>query len=98
MEYIENLRGKPEHVRKRFAFIVSFSFSFLLFAGWIFTSYGLKSSPILAEKSSESVAVEKPVSSLTASAIGVFDDIKAMFAGSNKAEYVSELEVEAGGR
>ena len=49
IDYIENLKLKPEHVRRRFAFLVSFSFTFLIFAGWM-ASYSLNSSPVLADK------------------------------------------------
>lgn len=84
-EYIENLRNKPDHVKKRFAFLVSFSFTFLVFAGWM-ASYGFKPSEIVANKDG---SVEKPVSSLTASVVGAYDDIKSMIFNSNKVEYSS---------
>lgn len=93
-DYIENMKSKPEHIKKRFAFLVSFSITGLIFVGWI-ASYGLKSSPVLTEKGK----VDAPVSSLTASVVGAYNDIKNMFKGSNKAEYSSEsLEVSGGGR
>lgn len=93
-KYIENLKTKPEHVKKRFAFLVSFSITFIIFAGWI-TSYGLKSSPVLADKDK----VDAPVSSLTASVVGAYQDIKNIIFGSNKAEYSGDtIEVSGGGR
>ena len=92
--YIDNLKSKPEHVKKRFAFLVSFVFSFVVFAGWI-ASYGFKSSPVLADKEK----VDAPVSSLTASVIGAYEDIKNMIFGANKMQYEENvIEVSGGGR
>ena len=94
-DYIENLKQKPEHVRKRFAFTVAFAFTFVVFAGWI-ASYGLKSSPVLADKNSN---VDAPVSTLTASVIGAYEDIKNIIFGANKAEYNGDfIEVSGGNR
>lgn len=93
--YINNLKTKPDHIKKRFAFVVSFAVSFLIFAGWI-ASYGLSSSPVLADKDS---SVESPVSSLTASVGNIFSDIKNFFLGSNEAEYSADsITVEPGNR
>ncbi|HEY9583536.1 MAG TPA: hypothetical protein VJI66_01060 [Candidatus Paceibacterota bacterium] len=92
--YLENLKTKPEHVKKRFAFLVSFAISFVIFAGWI-ASYGLKSSPVLTDKEK----VDAPVSSLTASVIGAYEDIKNMIFGSNKMQYEENvIEVSGGER
>lgn len=93
-DYIENLKQKPEHVRKRFAFMVAFSFTFVVFAGWI-ASYGLKSSPVLADKNSN---VDAPVSTLTASVIGAYDDIKNIIFGTNKVEYSGDFIEVTGGK
>lgn len=93
IEYIEKMRARPEHVRRRFAFIVSFSFTAIIFLGWM-ASYGLKSSPVLADKSSK---VDSPMSSMTASVIGIYGDIKSMIFGSNKVDYNS-IEITAGKR
>lgn len=92
LDYIENLKTKPDHVKKRFAFLVSFSFTFLVFVGWI-ASYGFTSN-------SSTVAVaDAPVSSLTATALGAWDDIKSMILGSNKVEYSQDvIEISGGGR
>ena len=92
--YLENLKTKPEHVKKRFAFLVSFAISFVICAGWI-ASYGLKSSPVLTDKEK----VDAPVSSLTASVIGAYEDIKNMIFGSNKMQYEENvIEVSGGER
>ena len=100
-DYIADLKTKPDHIKKRFAFIVSFSFTFLVFAGWM-ASYGFNSTSIIAEniiKDGEEVRVETPVSSLTATALGAWSDIKNLIWGSNKAEFSKDsVTVEAGGR
>jgi hypothetical protein len=98
LEHIENMRSKPEHVRRRYAFVVSFSITAVIFFGWI-ASYGLSSSPVLTQKSADGeTSVEAPVSSLTASVVGAYDDIKSIFFGSNKVDYSSSIEVTAGKR
>ena len=95
MYHVENLRAKPEHIRKRFAFIVSFSISFIIFAGWI-GSYGFKTSAVATNKDN---SVEAPISSLRASVIGAYNDIKFMIVSSNKKEYSSDnLEVVPGSK
>ena len=98
-EHIENMRSKPDHIKKRYAFFVSFSITSLIFVGWI-ASYGFHKTPVaIGEKDSTSKSkVEPPVSALTASAVGLFDDLKTMFSGSNKVEYNASLEVKAGKR
>ena len=97
LEHIENMRSKPEHIKKRYAFLISFSISTLIFVGWI-ASYGL--TPIvLDKKDTDSVTkVEAPASALTASVSGLFDDLKSMFSGSNKIEYSAPIEVKGGKR
>ncbi len=97
--FIENLREKPEHIKKRFAFLVSFSFSFILFAGWMI-SVNQNTSQIIVKKLPDGNTVETPVSTLTANVIGAYQDIKNIFRSSNKVEYVSSdfLEVKAGDR
>lgn len=96
-EYIENLKTKPEHVRKRFAFITSFSISAVIFLGWV-ASYGINSSPVLTDNKDGKSKVEAPVSSLTASAINIYGDVKSIIFGSNKVDYSSQIEVTGGGR
>jgi len=84
--YIENLKTKPPHVRKRFAFLVSSGFTFIIFAGWI-ASYMIHPQAIVAQGKAK---IEAPVSSVTASVIGAFNDVKNLFSGSNKVEYSSD--------
>lgn len=100
IDYINNLKTKPEYIRKRFAFFISSGFTFLVFAGWI-ASYGFKSSNIFTKSLTEDnkVVIDEPVSSLKATAIGAWGDIKNMFLGSNKAEFTNDsIEVIPGNR
>jgi hypothetical protein len=103
-DYIENLRTKPEHIKKRFAFITSSIITLAIFFVWIVSTYGLNTSNIkMADKDSDGkVLAEAPVSSLTASVVGAWDDIKTLFWGSNKAEFSAEntlnVEVVGGSR
>jgi hypothetical protein len=112
-EHIEKMKGKPEHIRRKYAFVVSFSISALIFVGWI-ASYGFSNSPVLADtsanttkdvngaqtnsKETQSAKVDSPISSLSASAVGVFDDVKSIIFGSNKTEYSSQIEIVGGER
>ncbi len=98
LEHIENMRTKPEHIRRRYAFLVSFSVTSVIFLGWM-ASYGLKSSPVITDANGDSTQkVEAPLSSMTASVFNAFGDIKGMIFGSNKTEYSAGLEVTAGKR
>lgn len=98
LEHIENMKSKPEHIRKRYAFLVSFSVTMIIFLGWM-ASYSIKSSPVLTDSGvNGETKVEAPVTSLTASVGNIFNDLKTMFSGSNKVEYSSQIEVIGGKR
>ena len=99
INYINDLKTKPEHIRKRHAFLISFGFTFLILAGWI-ASYGFKPSAVIAvKKESNKVVTDTPISSLRATAIGAWSDIKNIVFGSNKVEITNDdVEVTAGKR
>lgn len=40
-KYLATLHKKPDHHKKRFAFLVSFSFTMLLFTVWSLVNFGL---------------------------------------------------------
>lgn len=92
--YLEKLRAKPDHEKKRFAFWTSFGFTMVVFMFWLasFTSnVGLSNSAV-------AVSVEKagsPTESLIAGVGGFFGDIVNYFFSPKVIEY-SELEVVAG--
>ncbi|HTK33137.1 MAG TPA: hypothetical protein VL335_01155 [Candidatus Paceibacterota bacterium] len=73
--HIENLREKPEHVKKQIAFWSAFGITLIIFTFWVasFTSVGKSTQQAVAQ------AVEQagtPAQSLTASVGGFFSDIK----------------------
>ncbi len=88
--YIDNLKTKPEHVKRRFAITVSSVVTGLILVGWL-ASYGITTTPTMAD------TTEAPVSSLTASVGNIYNDLKNMIFGSNKAEY-GTIEVTPGNR
>jgi hypothetical protein len=92
--HLENLRSKPEHVRKQIAFWSAFGITAMIFVFWIASFMGLGKSAGQAV----SAAVEKagtPAQSLTASVGGFFTDIKDLIFGSRKVTY-SDVEVKPG--
>lgn len=99
IKFIENVKEKPEHIRKRYAFLISFAFTFLITGGWIF-SENIGTKAIITKEDSNGKIIETPVTSLTATAVGAFNDIKKIFKSSNKVEYNSAdfIKVEAGDR
>lgn len=88
--YIDTLKTKPEHVKRRFALTVSSVVTGLIIIGWI-ASYGITSTPTVAD------STDAPVSSLTASVGNIYNDLKSMIFGSNKAEF-GAIEVTPGNR
>lgn len=90
--YLENLRSKQDHEKKRFAFWTSFGFTALLFAFWLasFTSNLGTSQSVVA-------VTEKAGSptSMLASVGGFFGDIVEYFFEPKTIEY-SEIEVVGG--
>jgi hypothetical protein len=102
INYINNLKTKPEHIRKRFAFMFASTFTIIVFAGWV-ASFGLVNNSTLSKntdkKSNQNINIDRPVSSLSATAIGEWSDIKSIFFGSNKVEFSNDsIEVLPGNR
>ena len=100
--YFENLKSKPDHLKKRFSFIIAFSFSALILIGWI-TSYSfipLSNQKAESLDNSEYVSsIDTPASSLSASVINAWNDFKSLIFDSNKVEFSKDdIKVEAGGR
>jgi len=87
--YIQQLRSKPEHVRRRIAFWGSFGVTAVIFAFWLasFTA------SVVSPQSSTSVAkISTPGQSLIAGVGGLFGDIKDMIFGTKKVTY-AEVEI-----
>lgn len=92
--YLENLRSKPEHVQKRYAFWTSFGLTAIIFVFWI-SSFSVSNS---TARGVVAKAVEKaggPGSSMIAGVGNFFVDVKEMIFGTKKIVY-KEVEVRAG--
>ncbi len=88
---IENMRQKPEHVRKRFAFWFSFSVTALIFVFWLASFTSLSDS--FNEKISNITGqIESPRETLVASVGNLFVDIKDIFFSKKVVKY-SDIEV-----
>ena len=103
--HIENLRSKPEHVRKHIAFWTSFGITLIIFTFWIasFTAFGKNTQKSVADAVNHAGT---PVQSLTASAgdalggfassIGnLFSDIKDLVITPHTVKY-TDIEVAPG--
>jgi hypothetical protein len=90
LQHIEKLRSKPEHIRRRIAFITSLCFTSLIFAIWI-GSFKIQNSPTALD-------IKSPASSITASVVDSVKYIKESFFGSNKASYQATIEAIPGKR
>jgi hypothetical protein len=84
--YIDHLRTKPEHVRRRIAFWTSAGTTALIFMFWIasYTALGTN-----ARNSAAQVAdrFDSPSETLTASVGAFFEDVRDMFWSPKKVEY-----------
>lgn len=96
--YLETLRAKPEHIRRRVAFWTSAGITGLIFMFWLasFSVNGMagQNHPVIAD------TVDKagtPAQSLIAGVGSFFGDIKDMIFGSKKIVY-STVEVGRGNR
>ncbi|MFA6315563.1 MAG: hypothetical protein WC648_04325 [Candidatus Paceibacterota bacterium] len=86
--YLEGLRAKPEHVKRRYAFWTSFAITALIFTFWLgsFFSIGTSSGGAVASVADK---VGSPGGSMVA-AVGSFaSDIKDMIFGPKKIIYSS---------
>ena len=85
---LENLRAKPEHIRRRYAFWTSLGLTAIIFVFWLasFSSWGASSSEVVAN------VVEKsgtPAQSLLAGVGSVFTDLSDIIFGPKKVEFSS---------
>mgnify|MGYP001598524780 CR=1 FL=1 len=98
--YIENLRERPEHIRRRAAFWWSFGFTIIVFAFWVasFTSIGIGFGS--GAQRAVSVTAEKivtPGQSLVAGVGAFAGDVWSMIVGPKTVTY-QEVEVTPGKR
>lgn len=71
MQKLEELKMKPDHVKRRFAFLTSLGITVVIFMFWV-ASFGVQSSS-LADNSK--TKVETPFSAMTASVGDAFDSL-----------------------
>lgn len=86
--YIEKLSSKPDHIRKRYSFLISFCFTAIIFAFWI-SSLGADKNSLNNNMATVVNNIETPKQSLVASVGTFFVDIKDIFFGPKKVEYGS---------
>lgn len=88
--YLENLRAKPEHVRRRIAFWSSFAFTAIVFAFWLGSFTGTFSNGSVGTAISAAVGkAGSPGQSLVAGVGAFIGDLKDLVFGSKKIEYAS---------
>ncbi|MFA6553936.1 MAG: hypothetical protein WCS89_00300 [Candidatus Paceibacterota bacterium] len=91
-DHIENLRAKPEHIRKRYSFSISLGVTAIIFAFWI-SSFGGHSNDVVATAVNK---IETPGRSMIASVGSFFVDIRDIVFGPKKVNYTSTVEVKPG--
>lgn len=89
--HLENLRAKPEHVRRRISFWSAFGITAIIFVFWLgsFNSNSTPKSQVLADKVNKAGT---PAQSLVAGVGDLFVDIKEIIFGAKKVTY-SSIEV-----
>ena len=90
-DYLEKLRSKPDHIRKRYSFFISFVITAIIFVFWI-SSFGLNSSDNSQNLAKTIDKAGSPGLSLVASVGSFLGDIKEIFFGAKKVQY-SSIEV-----
>ncbi len=83
--HIENMRQKPDHKKRQYAFAVSLGITAIIFVFWL-SSFGI------GTEGNNNVAVEvrSPLESVTASASDAFKYAKDLIFGTSKIEYSSD--------
>ncbi|MDE2041385.1 MAG: hypothetical protein KGI59_03340 [Patescibacteria group bacterium] len=86
--YLDNLREKPDHVKKRYAFWSSLGLTALLAMFWLGTFAGVGRTTQASIASAVNRAAT-PAASLSASAVSAFNDVKDLIFGPQKVTYSS---------
>lgn len=92
--FIENISQKPEHIRKRYSFFISFGITAIIFVFWI-SSFSFPNSYDDQVLTDVIDRVDTPGQSLVASVGSLFTDIKDIVFGPKKVTY-SSIEVGPG--
>ena len=92
--FIDNLSQKPEHIRKRYSFLISFTVTAIIFTFWI-SSFSFPNSNTDQNLADVINKVDTPSQSLVASVGSLFTDVKDIVFGPKKVTY-SSVEVVPG--
>ncbi len=86
--HLDNLRSKPEHIRRRYAFWTSLGITAVIFAFWAasFTAIGDTSKSAVASVVDKA---QSPAQSMTASVGSFFADIKDILFGPRRVTYTN---------
>ncbi len=96
--HIENLKTKPEHIRKQIALWSSAALTLVIFLFWLAGTTGMTSSATDSATAAVANAVDNagaPAQSMLASVGSLFGDIKNIFFAPKKITY-SSIEVSPG--
>lgn len=93
-KHLENLRAKPDHKKKQFAFWTSFGFSALLFIFWV-ASFNTGAGTATSTIAKAADKAGTPAQSLVASVGSVFTGIKDYFIAPKVIQY-KEIEAVPG--
>lgn len=86
------MRQKPHHIKKQYAFLVSFLITLVIFLLWMM-SFGARSVAI-----EQGAKPPTPMSAMTAGVGDAFTTFKGLIFGANKTEYNSDnVDVVGGG-
>jgi len=94
ISYVENLRERPEHVRRRAAFWWSFGFTAIVLLFWL-ASFSFTGNAIQKSASNVAQSVSGPGESLVAGVGTLANDVWSSIAGPKKFSY-SEVQVSPG--
>ncbi len=92
--HLDNLRAKPEHVRKRFAFWSSLGVTAIIFVFWA-ASFSVTNTPAKTAVATAVAKAGSPGSSMIAGVGNFFVDIKEVIFGAKKISY-KEVEARPG--
>ncbi|MEK7609760.1 MAG: hypothetical protein AAB470_01405 [Patescibacteria group bacterium] len=94
--YIENLKAKPEHVRRRIAFWSSFGITAIIFTFWL-ASFSITGTTAKSAVATVVTRAGSPAQSLIAGVGDFLVDVKEMIFGTKKINY-AQVEVSGGTR
>ncbi len=86
--YIESLRAKPEHIRKRYAFWSALGITMVIFMFWL-SSFSIFNSKIGNVAANVVNKTNTPTQSLVANVSSFFTDIKELIITPKKVKYSS---------